>query len=58
MVLPHFLTYFCSTQRIPDEYARLCGFPDGILVKIGQVQKYTLQTAGKAAEVEVPPISE
>jgi hypothetical protein len=41
-----------------DEYARLCGFPDGVLVKIAQVQKYTIQTAGKAAEVEVSPISE
>ena len=42
-----------------DEYAILCGFPEGVLNKIQQVRDYTLKAAGAAGEVvDVPRTSE
>mmetsp|Transcript_22847 Transcript_22847/g.43467 ORF Transcript_22847/g.43467 Transcript_22847/m.43467 type:complete len:371 (+) Transcript_22847:424-1536(+) len=40
-----------------DEYAALCGFPEGLLNKIHQVRDFTLKTAGTAGEVVDAPKS-
>ena len=41
-----------------DEYAKMVGFPDGVLNKIEQVHRYALKSAGPAGEAAKTPAAE